>query len=73
MNKIKVVTNFRNWELNYRPFLEEIYGRIVLLFFNHCEQVPSYEYFARFAYRNTKQKITYNSRTNTKYVEAIIV
>lgn len=68
-----VKTNFKEWELNYRPFLENIYERLEVLFIKHNEPIPSYDYFARFAFRNTKKHITYNSRIQVKRVEALII
>jgi hypothetical protein len=70
---MKVVTNFVEWELNYRPYLEDIYGRLAVLFIEHNESLPGYEYFARFSFRNTKKTIKYNYITNIKKVEALII
>tara|TARA_R110000824_G_scaffold179881_1_gene360234 strand:+ start:1120 stop:1323 length:204 start_codon:yes stop_codon:yes gene_type:complete len=52
--------NFQLWEFHYREFLSHIYDKIVILFLIHNTEPPTYEYFAKYSYRNTKKTRYYH-------------
>lgn len=52
--------NFAQWARHYESYLVKYYNQLCLLFDSFKEPRPSYYYFCRFCYNNTKKTCYYS-------------